>query len=97
MPENAAGDFYVEDGVCLRSCIVHEIIPDLMNDQLQHFESCYFSRQPCTNEEVGRAVHAICSCCVGALRYGGSNQQILESLSSLGESDRCDQLGDNVI
>src|SRR5216117_4412946 len=59
VPENAAGDFYVEADTCMRCCLPHEQAPELMNDCKVEFRECYFRRQPQTPQEVENAIQAI--------------------------------------
>src|SRR5947209_7281112 len=78
--ENVPGDFYVEGGLCLHCCIVHEYAPGLMNDLNEPYEECYFRRQPQTPGEVEQAIAAIEVSEIGALRYGGNDPEIISRL-----------------
>lgn len=86
--KNVPGDFYTtgcEDcGDCL-SCEEPEYeAPTLLAPQGGPSENCdtYFIRQPVTPEEVEAACRALLSCCVGALRYGGKDAEIIARLGN---------------
>jgi hypothetical protein len=51
---------------------------------------CYFKRQPRTDAETTQAIDAIRVSCCGALRYGGSNRQIIDALTQAGHRAVCD-------
>jgi hypothetical protein len=87
-PLNAEGDFYVVEGTCITCMAPHEVAPELMG--LDEATGCYFRRQPQTPEEVEHAVEAVRVSCVEALRYSGSDPQILERLRAKG----CKSLSD---
>ena len=76
---NAKGPFYVEDGECLACMMPEYVAPELMGyDEDQGH--CYFKRQPRTPEELERAIEAVASSDVGALRYAGEDPYVLERL-----------------
>ena len=80
VPENAPGDFYVEEGFCMRCCLVHSEAPELLNNPKLAFRQCYFRRQPETPQEIEHAIRAIEISETGALRYGGTDQDIIRRL-----------------
>ena len=88
-PLNAEGPFYVEDGECL-ACMA----PEYEASELMGYDSdkahCYFKRQPNTPEELEHAINAVACSEVGALRYGGDDDYILERLMPY--SYACDAL-----
>jgi hypothetical protein len=88
--ENAPGDFYVEAGCCMSCCLVHGEAPELLNDPGEPFRECYFRRQPRTAEEVERAIDAICLSEMAALRYGGTDPEIIDKLRRRGMAEQCD-------
>lgn len=90
VPENVPGDFYVETGYCTSCCLVHGEAPELLNDPEQPFRECYFRRQPQTQEEIDRAIDAICVSEMDALRYGGTDPAIIAKLRERGAADQCD-------
>ena len=88
-PLSAPGPFYVERHCCV-SCLAPEAeAPDLMSfDQAEG--SCYFRRQPSTPEELERAIRAVCVSCVGAVRYGGRDPEVLRRLEDEGRIGQAD-------
>lgn len=90
VPANAPGDFYVEAGLCTRCCLPHTEVPELLNDPEQPFEECFFRRQPQTPEEIDRAINAISMSEVCALRYGGTDPNIIAKLRTRGCGHVCD-------
>jgi hypothetical protein len=91
VPQNAPGDFYVQAGMCTACCLPHGEAPDLLNDAKQAFHECFFRRQPQTPEEVDRAISALWVSEVCALRYAGSDPQIIAKLRSRDCGHLCDQ------
>ncbi len=86
---NAPGDFYVEDGVCMTCMAPHQEAPQCMGfDESRNH--CFIRKQPSTDEEVDRAIRAVFSSCIGAIRYGGNDSKILRRLGEMGAWDRCD-------
>ena len=51
---------------------------------------CYFHRQPKNEEEENLAIEAISVSCVGSLRYGGKNKNIINKLNKLGLLEQCE-------
>jgi hypothetical protein len=87
--KNVAGDFYTT-GECL-ACDAPEseardLLAPLEND---NFDT-YFVKQPETAEEIERACRALEVCCVAALRYGGTNPEIIRRLGN--DPEYCDHL-----
>lgn len=96
-PMNAPGDFYVEDGICL-ACLNPEFVAPSL---LEYYEapanggdtsSCYFKRQPRTEQEVALAIQAVNHSCCDGLRYRGSDSAVIERLLALGKRDVIDGL-----
>lgn len=96
VPESAPGDFYVEAGLCTRCCLVHGEAPNLLNDQDQPFEECFFRRQPQTTEEIDQAIRAISFSEIGALRYGGTDPNIIAKLRARHCAHACDQTPEGI-
>ena len=88
VPENAPGDFYVEDGCCTRCEVIAEEAPE-------HFafseRSCYVCKQPKTPTEIGRLVSAMMVQEFDCIRYGGNERKIQLQLRAAGLADYCDQ------
>jgi len=89
-PLNAEGDFYVVKDMCITCLAPEHEAPELMG--LDEATGCYFRRQPQTREELEHAIEAVHASCVAALRYAGSDPEILERLRAKGEKAQCDAL-----
>jgi hypothetical protein len=87
---NAPGDFYVEDGMCITCLAPEHEAPGLMGflrdpkPGSNGNSHCYFARQPTNSDETYRAIRALWAGCCGALRYGGSDPEIIQRLVDLG-------------
>ena len=82
-PLNARGDFYVENTECITCGWPHVAAPDLMEwerDDESREAHCYFKKQPETQYEIEQALKAIEGSCCGALRYRGSDPEIIKKL-----------------
>jgi hypothetical protein len=92
-PLNAAGDFYVADGMCIACRAPEHEAPDLMaHDPSAHAGyHCYFKRQPTTPEELERAIRAVAVGCCGAVRYGGRDPQVIRRLNGVLFRGVCDR------
>src|SRR4051794_1324807 len=78
-PLNVSGPFYT-CGRCL-ACGAPELeAPQLLAKLDDVNRITHFVRQPATPEEIEHACRAIEVCCVGDLRYGGDDPQILRRL-----------------
>lgn len=75
--KNCPGDFAVEDGVCMLCCMPEMEAPELMESDDY---SCYFKRQPSTEEETDRAIEAINVSCCGAVIYKGQDRKIIHKI-----------------
>jgi hypothetical protein len=87
-PKNAAGPFYVLDGVCMWGDCARTEAPDLVS--VEDEVGCYFKRQPELPEEIDSAVRAMHSSCIGSYRYGGTDPEILHRLAEAGRAELCD-------
>ena len=91
LPKNCPGPFYtlghIEQcgnwcGACL-ACEAPEMeAPELLAPLNQTNIDTYFVRQPVTPEEVEHACRAAEVCCVAALRYGGTDPEIIRRLGN---------------
>ena len=88
--ENSKGDFYVERASCINCGAPHEEAPNLIGHSKIFDGHCFFKKQPQTDLEIEMAINAISVSCVGALRYGGTDQKIIKRLCSLGCEHLCD-------
>jgi hypothetical protein len=86
-PLNIAGDFYTEADVCML-CGSPEA--EAMGLMTHSNEGCYFIKQPETDAEIECAINAVAVSCISAVRYGGTNQKIIERLHELKCEDSCD-------
>jgi hypothetical protein len=89
-PENAPGDFYSMDGVCITCGAPEAEAPDLIAHSPSGWGHCHFKRQPQTPEEVERAINAVAVSCIAGLRYGGTDEKIIKRLHELGCGGECD-------
>ena len=88
-PANVPGDFYVAADQCISCGAPEAEAPGLIRFDDVH-QSCFFYRQPVDVESTYRAVSAVAVCCAGALRYGGSDPDILRRLARLRLVNQCD-------
>jgi hypothetical protein len=51
---------------------------------------CFFARQPANPEETTEAIEGTWASCCGALRYGGTDSEILVRMAELGLAEQCD-------
>lgn len=88
-PKNVEGNFYTTGhqdkngkwcGDCLWCGLPENEAPDLLAEINDENIDTYFVKQPHTPEEVDRAIAATEVCCVQALRYKGTNKDILARL-----------------
>ena len=94
---NAPGDFYVEDDSCIICMNPEEVAGSLMgfyedNSNSPEFSHCYFKKQPENPEELELAKQAVFSSCCGALRYAGTDPEVISDLKSKGVGFCCDNL-----
>lgn len=83
------GDFYSENGSCTACGAPQAEAPVLIEHSRE--DHCYFRKQPVTGAEVDQAIRAMMVSCTNALRYGGTDEQILKRLYENGMADLCDR------
>ena len=83
--KNVAGDFYTT-GDCLQCNVPEEAAPDLLAELNSENSDTYFIKQPISPAEVEQACNAILSCCMDALRYGGTDPNIIRRLGNRASS-----------
>ena len=89
---NVPGDFYVEDGCCVACTLPVSEAPNLIGeDETNGGYHCYFKKQPTTPEEVNEAIFALEVSCVGCIRYGGDNSEIIEKIVASGSAAQIDK------
>jgi len=92
-PRNAPGGFYVVNTDCMTCGYPHVLAPDLMAWELNsegREAHCYFRKQPGTSQEIEQAVKAVAGSCCGALRYRGSDPEIIQKLEDAGSKEAID-------
>ncbi|WP_145856003.1 ferredoxin [Pedobacter suwonensis] len=89
-PENSAGDFYVENEVCITCGAPEAEAPDLIEHSKNEYGHCYFKKQPTTVDELDRAINAMLVSCISSIRYCGKDKAILKRLYDLGMQAECD-------
>jgi hypothetical protein len=83
-PKNAEGDFYTT-GECLSCGIPEHLAPECLaplDAPENELGETYFLRQPATPGEVRNVCAAAKACCVDAIRYGGTDAEILRLLDN---------------
>jgi hypothetical protein len=81
---NAPGPFYVVNRDCMTCGYPHVLAPDLMAWEMNsegREAHCYFRKQPGTPHEIEQAVNVVKGSCCGALRYSGSDAEIIKRIS----------------
>lgn len=86
-PKNAPGPFYTT-GECLACSLPEQEAPDLLAPLDDANSDTYFVRQPETPEEIRRACDAAHVCCVSAIRYAGTDPEIIRLLGN--SEEHCD-------
>lgn len=86
-PNNVPGDFYVQCDSCIRCGAPEAEAPDLME---MTNTGCYFKKQPETKEETQSAINALAVSCISAVRYRGTDEEILKKIIDLGRKAECD-------
>ena len=78
-PLNAEGDLFVEYDMCLFCDAPRTEAPELIEyDEKGH---CYFKRQPQDPTELNHAIQAVRVSCIEAVKYGGSDADILQAIA----------------
>jgi hypothetical protein len=86
-PKNAPGGFYVVDRECISCGVPLHMAPELIEwekDSEVRPNHCYFHKQPETALELIHAVKAVEGSCCGAVRYRGSDSEIIKKLKDAG-------------
>jgi hypothetical protein len=84
------GDFYADNGGCTACGAPQAEAPDLI-EHAKEDNHCYFRKQPVTEAEIDRAIGAMMVSCVDALRYGGTDEEIIRRLYENGMAQLCDR------
>jgi len=103
-PKNAEGPFYTTGhespatadpasaviwcGDCLACGAPEAAAPTLFAPFDETYTDTYFVRQPATPEETEQAIMSVRVCCLSAVRYGGTDREIIAKLGN--DPDVCD-------
>lgn len=90
-PKSAPGPFYVVKDQCI-SCGAPEAEARGLIEYDEEAFSCFFVRQPRSDDETYRAIRAVWASCCSALRYDGSDPEVTRRLCYLGEAEQVDRL-----
>jgi len=88
-PENAPGDFYVEDGCCITCGIPLSEAPEVF-DWAKGGNHCIVARQPQSSASVTRTLRAMTNAEVDCIRYRGTDPQVGRRLVEIGLATSCD-------
>ena len=104
-PDNAPGPFYVVKGQCLICALPPNTAPNNITWSNETFRfnpegcegyncptHCRVERQPETDEQIAEMIEAACGSCVQAIRYCGTDPNILSKFKELGYERLCDTL-----
>ncbi|MEO0588258.1 MAG: ferredoxin [Planctomycetota bacterium] len=87
------GGFYVRTDICTGCGLVHDMAPSIMGwDKRQEYPICRFKHQPSSPAEVDEAIQAAQVSEVQAIRYGGSDPEVIRKMQEAGCAGCCDQL-----
>ena len=96
-PDNAPGPFYVIKDRCMLCALPPETAPQNITWDAQFHRTrcpnhCRVERQPETPEELAVVLEATCGSCVEAIRYCGTDPEILARFRARGLERLCDAL-----
>lgn len=74
-PDNAPGDFFVEDGCCTSCGVPMAEAPELFS---WNETQCYVSRQPTRAAELGRMLRVLRQQDVYCIHYKGNNPRLVK-------------------
>ena len=74
--------FYVLKEACIWCGLPEAWTDGLMKLDAEGTGSCYFTKQPATAGEIGLACEAVKNACACAIRYGGTDPQIIRLLNN---------------
>ena len=98
-PDNAPGAFYVIKDQCITCALPPETAPRNITWSTETFRfkdcmdcptHCRIEHQPATEEELGAVIEAACGSCVEAIRYCGTDPEILARFRAMGFERLCD-------
>ena len=100
-PDNAPGPFYVVKDLCMLCALPPETAPVNITWSQETFQRscgetcprhCRVEKQPETAEELEHVIEAARCSCVAAIRYCGTDPEILERFRAEGLERLCDAL-----
>jgi hypothetical protein len=100
-PDSVTGPFYVVKGLCILCALPPETAPkNIQWDEKFQRDGCLgcpnhcrVVRQPETSDEAERLIEAAVGSCVEAIRYCGTDPEILARFQKQGCERLCDALG----
>ena len=84
--QNVDGPFYVMSDDCM-ACGAPELYASRLMSHDSHGQ-CFFARQPANPEETTEAIEGTWASCCGALRYGGTDSEILVRMAEVGLAEQ---------
>lgn len=81
------GDFYVETDCCLLCGVPEDLAPEIFETGENH---CFVKRQPCSQDEIDKAIRAMWSSEVDCIRYRGRDAKLLDRMAQANMSDQAD-------
>lgn len=97
-PENAAGDFYIQRDQCIICMLPYNTAPEIFGfhdaslSTGSHVGShCYVARQPASPAELELTIEALNASCCGAVRYAGTDPDVITRIRKRGDASSCDQ------
>ncbi len=98
-PENAPGDFYVRRDQCVICMLPVETAPGIFGFHDASLSTgshggshCFVARQPSTPAEVALTIEAVTGSCCQAVRYAGTNADIIACLRAGDSAGACDSI-----
>jgi len=99
-PDGAPGPFYVIKNLCIICGLPPETAPQNITWSNQTFRRgcedcpthCRVEHQPKTENELNAVIEAACNSCVEAIRYCGTDPEIIARFKACGHERLCDAL-----
>jgi Na+-translocating ferredoxin:NAD+ oxidoreductase RNF subunit RnfB len=96
--DSVPGPFYVINGACMLCDLPGQTAPQNISWSLETFrracedcpDHCRIERQPRGRAELEQVIEAACGSCMEAIRYCGSDPEILERFRHRGYEHLCD-------
>jgi hypothetical protein len=98
-PENAPGDFYVQRDQCMICMLPYVTAPEIfgfhdasLTTGSRAGSHCYVAHQPASPAELDLTIEALTGSCCGAVRYAGTDPDIISRIRNGGNDSSCDYL-----